>query len=89
MLVANDPEGYASCCGAIERMDLTGALPSIRSPALVIAGAEDLATPPAEHAEPIAAAIPDARLEVLDGTAHLANLERPDAVTALIREHVR
>ncbi|HEX4689926.1 MAG TPA: 3-oxoadipate enol-lactonase [Solirubrobacteraceae bacterium] len=89
MLAANDPEGYASCCGAIERMDLTGELAAIRAPALVIGAAGDLATPPAEHAARIAAAIPGARLEVLEGAAHMANLERPDAVTELMREHLR
>jgi 3-oxoadipate enol-lactonase len=89
MLAANDPEGYASCCGAIERMDLTGELGAIRAPALVIGAAGDLATPPAEHAARIAAAIPGARLEVLEGAAHMANLERPDAVTELMREHLR
>jgi len=89
MLASNDPAGYAECCGAIERMDLTGDLPTITAPALVIGGAQDLSTPPAEHAARIAAAIPGARLEVLDGTAHMANVERPDAVTDLIREHLR
>ncbi len=54
----------------------------------MIGGAQDPATPPAEHAARIAAAIPDARLEVLDPGAHLVNVERPDAVARLIREHL-
>ena len=53
----------------------------------MIAGAQDPATPP-EHAERIAAAIPDARLEVLDPGAHLVNVERAEAVTELILEHL-
>ena len=53
----------------------------------MIAGAQDPATPP-EHAERIAAAIPDARLEVLDPGAHLVNVERPEAVTELILDHL-
>jgi 3-oxoadipate enol-lactonase len=89
MLASNDPDGYAACCGAIERMDLTGDLPAIAAPALVIGGAEDRSTPPEEHAARIAAAIPGARLEILEGAAHMANVERPDAVTDLIREHLR
>jgi 3-oxoadipate enol-lactonase len=36
----------------------------------------------------IAVAIPGARLEVLDGAAHLANLERGDDVVRLITEHL-
>ena len=35
MLLANDPGGYAACCGVIERMDLRDALPSIAAPTLV------------------------------------------------------
>ena len=53
----------------------------------MIAGAQDPATPP-EHAERIAAGIPDARVEVLDPAAHLANVEQPEAVTRLIVEHL-
>jgi 3-oxoadipate enol-lactonase len=88
MITACDPDGYASCCAAIEHMDLLDGLPSVTAPTLVIAGAEDPSTPPDEHAARIAAAVPGARLEVLDGAAHLANLERADEVTRLFRDHL-
>ncbi|RKQ92173.1 3-oxoadipate enol-lactonase [Solirubrobacter pauli] len=88
MFVGVDDEGYARCCGIIETMDLTDGLPNISAPTLVIAGAQDPATPPAEHAEVIAGAIPRARLEVLDPAAHLASVERADDVTRLIKEHL-
>jgi 3-oxoadipate enol-lactonase len=87
MIAATPAEGYAACCGVIERMDLTAGLPEIHAPTLVIAGAQDPATPP-EHAEGIAAGIPGARLEVLGPAAHLANIEQPEAVTRLILEHL-
>jgi 3-oxoadipate enol-lactonase len=83
-----DDEGYASCCSIIEHMDLTPGLASITAPTLVIAAAQDPSTPPEPHATTIASAIPDARLEVLDPGAHLVAVERPDAVTALILEHL-
>jgi len=87
-MVADVPdEGYAACCGAIERMDLRADLPRITAPTLVVAGAQDPATPP-EHAARIAEGIAGARVELLDPAAHLANLEQPDAVTALIQQHV-
>jgi 3-oxoadipate enol-lactonase len=88
MFVGVEAEGYARCCGIIETMDLTDGLPNISAPTLVIAGAQDPATPPVDHAEVIAGAVPRARLEVLDPGAHLANVERDEAVTALIREHL-
>jgi 3-oxoadipate enol-lactonase len=86
MLLATPAEGYAACCGVIERLDLRDDLASIAAPTVAIAGAQDPATPPS-HLEAIAAAIPGAQLELLDGAAHLANVERPDAVNRLILEH--
>lgn len=87
MLVAADPEGYAACCGAIERMDQRADLARIQAPTLVIGAAGDESIP-VEHAERIAAQIPGARLEVLDPGAHLATVERADAVNDLIIDHL-
>jgi 3-oxoadipate enol-lactonase / 4-carboxymuconolactone decarboxylase len=87
MFTGNDPEGYASCCTAIQTMSIVDGLADIKTPTLVIAGAQDQATPP-DHARRIAATIPDARLEIVDGAAHLGNLERPDEFTALILNHL-
>jgi 3-oxoadipate enol-lactonase len=86
-LAVTSAEGYAACCGAIERMDLVADLAAIRAPTLAIAGADDPSTPP-EHLQRIAAAIRGARLEVVAGAAHLANIEQPDAITALISAHL-
>jgi 3-oxoadipate enol-lactonase len=87
MLVASPPDGYVECCGALERMDQRGDLPRISAPTLVIAGARDPATPP-DIARVIAGGVPGARLEVVDDAAHLANVQHPDAVNALILEHL-
>lgn len=88
MFTSQDPKGYASCCTAIETMSMVDSLPSVLAPTLVIAGAEDQATPP-DHARRIAAAIPGARLEIVEGAAHLGNVERPAEFTALILNHLR
>jgi 3-oxoadipate enol-lactonase len=87
MIAETPAAGYAACCGAVERTDLRQSLTSIEAPTLVIAGADDPAAPP-EQAERIASAIPRARLAVVDRAAHLANVERPDEVNALILEHL-
>ncbi|WP_328345967.1 3-oxoadipate enol-lactonase [Micromonospora sp. NBC_00421] len=87
MLTATSPAGYAACCEAIAAMDLRPALGRIDTPTLVVAGADDPATPVA-HAREIAARIPGARLVVLDAAAHLANVEQPARVGRLLREHV-
>jgi 3-oxoadipate enol-lactonase len=87
MIAGIDPEGYAGCCEAIAGMDLRAGLSGITAPTLVLAGRQDPSIP-AEHGEAIAAAVPGARFEVLDPGAHLASVERADAVTALIAEHL-
>lgn len=87
MLGAIPAEGYAACCEAIGAMDLRPELPLIAAPTLVLAGADDPATPP-EHAERIVAGIPGSRLVVLPGAAHLANVERPEAVSEHLTEHL-
>jgi 3-oxoadipate enol-lactonase len=87
MISGIDPEGYAGCCEAIATMDLRAGLPGVTAPTLVVAGRQDPSIPP-EHGEAIAAAVPGARLEILDPAAHLASVERADAVAALIGEHL-
>ncbi|HEU5416635.1 MAG TPA: 3-oxoadipate enol-lactonase [Streptosporangiaceae bacterium] len=87
-LAATDDEGYAGCCEAIAAMDLRPDLARIAAPTLVIAGAEDPATPP-WHGAVIAAAIPGARLRVIRGAAHLANVSAAAEVSALLLAHLR
>jgi 3-oxoadipate enol-lactonase len=87
MLRGTDPEGYAGCCAAIRDMDLRDRLGQIRAPTLVISAAEDPATPP-EHGELIRNSIPGAGFEVIPGASHLANIERPEAVTRAILDHL-
>jgi 3-oxoadipate enol-lactonase len=82
-----DPAGYAGCCDAIAGMDLRPALPAVTAPTLVIAGREDPATPP-WHGAVIARAIPDARLRVIRGAAHLANVSQPSEVTVALTSHL-
>lgn len=68
----------------MQRPDSRGLLPAIAAPTLVVCGREDAATPLA-LSEEIAAGIPGARLAVIEECGHLAPLERPQAVTVLLR----
>ncbi len=88
MLREIPPEGYAGCCEAISGADLAERLGGIRAPTLIIAGAEDPAAPP-DRSESIRDSIPDARLEILSPAAHLANVERPEAMTRAILDHLQ
>ncbi|MEV8524924.1 alpha/beta fold hydrolase [Streptomyces sp. NPDC052000] len=86
-----DPAAYAACCDILAGLDLRPDLPRITAPTLVVAGRDDLATPP-PHARELADGIPDAQLVELPRAAHLANVEQPEAVRDallghLIRDH--
>jgi 3-oxoadipate enol-lactonase len=82
-LRAIEPAGYAGCCAAIESMDLRPVLHQIDVPTLVVAGAEDPATPP-WHGAVIAGGIRGSRLAVLRGASHLAVVSQAAEVTALL-----
>jgi 3-oxoadipate enol-lactonase len=82
-----DPAGYAGCCDAIAGMDLRSALPAVTAPTLVVAGSEDPATPP-WHGAVIARAIPGARLRVIRGASHLANVSQPSEMTVALTSHL-
>lgn len=87
-MVATTPaEGYAASCDALASMDLEEELRSITAPTLVVSGAQDLALPP-EHGRRIADAIPGAAFALVDA-AHLAPVEQPRDVAALILRSVR
>ena len=67
------------------RIDSRPLLATIKCPTLVLCGREDVLTPRA-LAEEIAAGIPGARLDLIDHCGHLSTMERPDAVTAELRQ---
>ncbi len=69
----------------IGRPDSRPGLGAIRCPTLVLCGRQDALTPPDLHAE-MAAAIPGARLVLIEQCGHLSAMEQPQAVTALLRD---
>ena len=87
LLLAAQPEGYAAACEAVASMDLRDDLPRIGAPTLLIAGAEDPATPP-ELSREIARRITSAEVVVIPGASHLATVEQPGALTGQILGHV-
>jgi 3-oxoadipate enol-lactonase len=87
MQLQTPSEDYAMGLEAIGHFDFRNELEQISAPTLVIAGAEDDATPLSD-AGLIALRVPDARLVVIEGAAHLANVERPGAFNAAVMEHL-
>ncbi|WP_262270886.1 bifunctional 3-oxoadipate enol-lactonase/4-carboxymuconolactone decarboxylase PcaDC [Microvirga yunnanensis] len=78
-----DPAGYAVCCNAIGRMDLRSVIGRISAPTLVIAGADDPATP-VPMAEELRSTIPGAEMIVLPRAAHLLAVEQAEKVGAYL-----
>jgi pimeloyl-ACP methyl ester carboxylesterase len=66
------------------RPDSRARLGEIRVPTLVLVGREDGLTPLELHEE-LAARIPRAKLVIVEHSGHLTTMERPEAVTAVLR----
>lgn len=76
-------EGYVACCTILRDTDQREKLASIANDTLVIYGTLDVASP-LEVAQGMADAIPNAKLEPIEGAAHLANVEQPAAFNAAL-----
>jgi len=87
MLRATSAEGYAGCCEAIGDFDVRARLGQITAPTLVLAGAEDPATP-VDLVRTIAKGIPRALFTVIPDAAHLFTAERPEVVNAMVAGHL-
>jgi len=78
MIEASSPEAIVRMLEALAtRPDSTPLLAAIAVPAVVIAGEEDVITPPAESSQ-WAAAIPGAVFRVIPRAGHLSRLEAPE-----------
>lgn len=82
MVIATRPEGYIAACEALAEADLTAATATLRLPVLVIAGADDGASPP-DLVRGTATLIPGARFAEIPATGHLPCVEAPAAWAAL------
>lgn len=79
-------EGYVRQQTAImTRVDSRESLRAVRCPTLVICGRQDALSGPDIHAE-MADAVPGGRLAIIEECGHLAPMERPHAVAALLRD---
>jgi 3-oxoadipate enol-lactonase len=86
ILRRTDPQGYTACCAELQRCDLRNELSRVTAPTLVIGGTLDGSTPPAE-AQALASLITGARLVMLE-SAHLSNVEQPEAFNLEVSRHL-
>jgi 3-oxoadipate enol-lactonase len=71
-----DPEVFGAACAQLAELDLRGELAKVKVPVLVVVGEHDEATPPPMSHE-LAALLPDARLKIIPGCAHVPQLQSP------------
>jgi 3-oxoadipate enol-lactonase len=81
-------DGYIGTCCALRDADLSRAAAAIDKLTLVLCGEEDIATPP-ELARQLAGIIPNARLSLLAGAAHISCVEQPAEVATRIIDFLR
>ncbi|SDT43894.1 alpha/beta fold hydrolase [Bradyrhizobium canariense] len=72
-----DPEVFRAACDALAGLDLRPELAQVKAPVLVLVGEYDEATPPPMSHE-LAAGLPNARLLVIPGCAHVPQLQSPE-----------
>jgi 3-oxoadipate enol-lactonase len=72
-----DVEVFRAACAALAELDLRPRLSLVKVPVLVLVGEHDEATPPPMSHE-LAAGLPNARLKIIPGCAHVPQLQSPD-----------
>jgi 3-oxoadipate enol-lactonase len=82
-----DPGVFQSACESLATLDLRPEIGTVKVPVLVLVGEHDEATPPPMSRE-LAAGLPDARLILLPGCAHVPQLQKPDVFLDAISDFV-
>lgn len=87
-VVKTPVDGFVGCCHAIRELDYLDSLVNIKTPALIVVGEDDPATPVAAS-QAMNARMPDSRLTVIPDARHLSNIEQArmfnDTLLAFLR----
>ena len=86
--VQTNPEVFRTACGALASLDLRRHLDKVTMPVLVMVGEQDEATPPSMSRE-LAALLPNAQLVILQGCAHVPQLQSPEQFLAEVGKFLR
>jgi 3-oxoadipate enol-lactonase len=86
MLTSTPAAGYIGCCAALRDTDLRPDIARIAAPTLVIAGAADPATPPADG-EAVRQTVPGTTMVTLNAS-HMLNVEQAQAFTERVAEFI-
>ena len=76
-IAGTTPAGYLGCTAAIKNYDFVPRLASVKTPVLVVCGADDAGTPPSGNRR-IAELVADGRYEQIADARHFPNVEHPE-----------
>jgi 3-oxoadipate enol-lactonase len=82
-----NPNVFRAACDALATLDLRSRLGDVKVPVLVMVGEHDEATPPPMSQE-LAAGLPNARLVILPGCAHVPQLQSPEAFLGALGDFI-
>jgi 3-oxoadipate enol-lactonase len=83
-----DPQLLQAACAQLAELDLRPELSKVNMPVLVMVGEHDEATPPPMSHE-LAALLPNPRLKILAGCAHVPQLQAPKMFLGAIADFLR
>ena len=87
LLLSLDPGAFAAGWRAIATHDTAPRLGELAMPVTAVAGGRDQASP-RNRSEEIASRAADGRFVVVDEAPHMIQLETPDAMSRVVREHL-
>jgi 3-oxoadipate enol-lactonase len=88
IFLRSDPAVMIEACEILATLDMRAALPAVRIPVLAVVGSQDEATPPAMSQEVVDLS-PRAELTVLDGLAHVPQLQAPEVFLTSVLPFLR
>jgi 3-oxoadipate enol-lactonase len=88
MLMRGDDAGYVGTCRVLAAADLRNTSPTIACPVMLVGGSADASTPE-DLVRATAAAIPGAKVVILDGAGHIPAIDSPDAIARLLADFHR
>ena len=83
LILRTSVNGYAGCARAVQGLDVIDALHEVRARTLIVPGEFDAAFPEQASRE-IQQRIPNAELQLLEGAAHLGNIEQAHRFNEII-----
>jgi 3-oxoadipate enol-lactonase len=84
MMGGTSPEGYCGCGAALKALHYGARLGEIRTPTMLLVGAQDLGAPPAVVRE-MHRTMPASRYVEIPDAGHISNIEQPGRFAAAVR----